>query len=171
MSCRTLAGVLAGWLLIGTNGCSSADESVDAPGNGGADAGGSGGAAQAGSTDKSGASGGGASGGGASGSGASGGGASGGGASGDGAGGGGASGSGGMGGSNTGGTSSEPPSCGNTACLPTQYCMVVTGGLPESGTSYSCMPLGDCRDCSCLNNGACICSVSGNAIKQLCFAP
>jgi hypothetical protein len=68
--------------------------------------------------------------------------------------------------------SPQPPTtCGDQTCTASQYCSQFVGGVPGSEPSYSCLPLGDCRDCACLNVGACTCSGAAPAIKVFCAAP
>ncbi len=65
----------------------------------------------------------------------------------------------------------ETTACGDKACTADQYCYESVGGPAGSVPSYSCEPLGDCRDCACLNVTACRCSGSGAQIKVFCAAP
>jgi hypothetical protein len=61
--------------------------------------------------------------------------------------------------------------CGTQRCTQAQYCEELVGGPAGSEPSYACRPLGDCRDCACLNVTACQCSENDGAIKVFCAAP
>jgi hypothetical protein len=61
--------------------------------------------------------------------------------------------------------------CGDKACTADQYCSQFVGGPAGSEPSYSCLPLGDCQDCECLNVIGCQCSGTASAIKVFCAAP
>lgn len=61
--------------------------------------------------------------------------------------------------------------CGDVVCSSEQYCYQFVGGPAGSEPSYSCMPLGDCRDCECLSTPGCQCSDTGGSIKVFCAAP
>ncbi len=63
--------------------------------------------------------------------------------------------------------------CGEILCTETQYCTLVFGGQPDSGTTASCSALGDCKSCDCLPAGVgCGCSQddAGN-ITVTCALP
>jgi hypothetical protein len=61
--------------------------------------------------------------------------------------------------------------CGDKKCTEAQYCEEFVGGPAGSEPSYACRPLGDCRDCACLNVIGCQCSETGGTIKVFCAAP
>ena len=63
--------------------------------------------------------------------------------------------------------------CGDSQCTAQQYCTLISGGQPGSGTSASCSELGDCKSCDCLPAGVgcgCTQDVSGH-ITVSCAAP
>ena len=67
--------------------------------------------------------------------------------------------------------SAPTTACGPDACTEPHYCQEVTGGPAGSEPSYGCMPLGECRDCACLNLIGCQCSEANGVIKVFCAAP
>lgn len=70
------------------------------------------------------------------------------------------------------GSRTRGPSCGDQACGAAEYCEQFSGGVPESGTSYTCKSLGQCTDCACLGSSpACTCGEADDGIHVSCAAP
>lgn len=58
--------------------------------------------------------------------------------------------------------------CGDSSCDAGQFCESFTGGPRGSGTTNSCQSLNNCKDCSCLSQADCTCSVESGFLHLIC---